>query len=43
MKNDGRVTKVIYYVMNLADYGELFNFLKFTPKFEEVLARYFFK
>ena len=42
-KRDGRVIKVIYYIMKIAEYGELYNFLQFTPIFSEKLARFYFK
>jgi len=42
-KADGRTAKVLYYVMKIAEYGELFNIIESTPKFPEKLARYFFK
>ena len=29
--------------MSIASYGELFKFLKLSPKFDEGLARYYFK
>lgn len=42
VKCDGREFPVIYYVMKIAENGELFKFLMHTPKFEENLARFFF-
>ena len=42
-KRDGREIKVIYYIMKIAEYGELYNFLQFTPIFSEKLARFYFK
>ena len=41
-KYDGRVIKVVYYVMKYADFGELYNFLEHTPHFSEDIARYYF-
>jgi len=41
-KYDGRVIKVVYYVMKYAEYGELYNFLEHTPHFSEDIARYYF-
>ncbi len=34
-----RVTSVCYYVMKLAEYGELFHFIEHTERFSEALAR----
>ncbi|KAL4490939.1 hypothetical protein ABPG72_008675 [Tetrahymena utriculariae] len=42
-KCDGREFGVLYYVMKIAENGELFKFLMHTQKFEEDLARFFFK
>lgn len=42
-KFDGRSWKVVYYVMNFAEYGELYSFLQYTPNFNENLARYYFQ
>ncbi|EAR92948.2 Serine/Threonine kinase domain protein (macronuclear) [Tetrahymena thermophila SB210] len=42
-KCDGREFGVLYYVMKIAENGELFKFLMHTSKFEEDLARFFFK
>ena len=42
-KHNGKVIKVIYYTMNIADFGELYKFLEHTPTFQENYARYYFK
>ena len=42
-KADGRTKKVLYYIMKLAEFGELYDVIESTPKFPEKLARYFFK
>lgn len=41
-KADGRQADIVYYVMRIAENGELFKFLMHTPKFDEELARFFF-
>lgn len=41
-KKNGRQIKVQYYVMKLAHFGELFNFIEETEEFNEKMARYFF-
>ena len=33
----------MYYVMEIAEYGELFNIIDATPIFSEKLARHYFK
>ena len=42
-KVDGRVEKVMYYVMKVAELGELYQIIENTPKFSESLARHYFK
>lgn len=42
-KFDGRSWKVVYYVMNFAEHGELYSFLQYTSSFNENLARYYFQ
>jgi len=42
-KADGRVKDVLYVVLELAQGGELFDFLMETGKFGEKLARYYFR
>lgn len=42
-KSDGRIKKVVYYVMELEKNCELFDFLDLTDNFPESLARFFFK
>jgi hypothetical protein len=42
-KRDGKIKKVIYYVMDIAEYGELYNIIDITTNFPEDLARYFFR
>ena len=42
-KADGRTFKVTYYVMKIAEFGELFNIIEETPKFPEKIARYYFR
>ena len=42
-KNSGKVRNVKYIVLELATGGELFDFIANTGRFEEPLARYFFK
>ena len=39
----GKVYKVVYYVMKIADYGELYKFLEITKSFKEKYARFYFK
>jgi len=41
-KFDGTCHSVAYYVMELAEHGELFQFLHDSPKFDERMARYYF-
>lgn len=43
VKNSGAKREVIYIVLELALGGELFNYIANTGRFEEPLARYFFK
>lgn len=42
-KQDGKIKKVIYYVMDIAEYGELYNIIDSTPSFSEYLTRHFFR
>ncbi|KRX00743.1 Protein kinase-like domain [Pseudocohnilembus persalinus] len=42
-KPDGRVFEVMYYVMKLADMGELFQIIDVTSNFSEKTARYYFQ
>jgi len=42
-KPNGKIVKVVYYVMRFAEYGELFEILQKTTSFSERLARYYFK
>ena len=42
-KKDGKIKKVIYYVMEIAEYGELYSIIDTTLNFPEEMARYFFK
>ncbi len=42
-KSDGSTRRVAYYVMKIADFGELYNIVEATPVFPENLARYYFK
>jgi len=42
-KKDGKIKKVIYYVMEIAEYGELYTIIDTTSNFPEEMARYFFK
>jgi hypothetical protein len=37
-----RKTPICYYVMKLAEFGELFKFIEHTDKFSEKLARTLF-
>ena len=41
-RTDGRITKVAYYVMKFAEYGELFKIIQNTPNFSEKCTRYYF-
>ena len=41
-KVDSVITKVVYYVMKFAEYGELLKIIQNTPKFSEKVARYYF-
>jgi hypothetical protein len=38
-KFDGRVIQVSYFVMKLADYGEIYEIIERSPNFSEKLAR----
>ena len=35
-----RKTEVCYYVMKLAEYGELYSFIEHTDRFNEDMTRY---
>ena len=37
-----RKTEVCYYVMKLAEYGELYSFIEHTERFDESMTRYIF-
>lgn len=37
-----RKTEVCYYVMKLAEYGELYSFVEHTERFDERMSRYIF-
>jgi serine/threonine protein kinase len=43
VKESGKVKKVSYIVLEFAKGGELFDFVSISGKFDEPLARYFFK
>ena len=43
MKTSGKSREVDYIVLELANGGELFDFISVSGRFEEPLARYFFK
>lgn len=43
IKSDGRKLNAVYYVMKLAELGELYNVIDLTPAFSENLARYYFR
>lgn len=43
IKNNGNKREVIYIVLEMAIGGELFNYIANTGRFEEPLARYFYK
>lgn len=38
-----RKTEVCYYVMKLAEYGELYSFVEHTERFDENMTRYIFE
>jgi len=40
--SNGSITSKVYYSMELVSNGELFNFIKVTPKFSDKLTRFFF-
>jgi serine/threonine protein kinase len=42
-KPNGKIIKVVYYVMKFAEYGELFEILQQTTSFSERIARYYFR
>jgi len=42
-KHNGKTQRVIYYVMKIADFGEIYKFLEHTPTFKEKYARFYFK
>lgn len=42
-KTSGKTKEVSYIVLELANGGELFDFIAISGRFEEPLARYFFK
>jgi len=42
-KFNGKVKKVVYYSMKIADYGELYKYLEMTRNFKEKYARFYFK
>jgi serine/threonine protein kinase len=42
-KFTGSSSKVVYFVMNIADYGELYQFLEANRSWQERHARYFFR
>ncbi len=42
-KFTGAVSKVVYFVMNIADYGELYQFLEGNRRWQENYARYYFR
>ena len=42
-KYNGKTQKVIYYAMKIANYGELYKFLEYTPSFKEKYARFYLK
>ena len=41
-KSNGKCLSVAYYVMEIAENGELFQFLQETPKFDEKVSRFYF-
>ena len=41
-KFEGTCYSVAYYVMKIAENGELFQFLQDTPRFDERVARFYF-
>ena len=43
VKTSGKQKEVDYIVLELANGGELFDFISTSGRFEEPLARYFFK
>jgi serine/threonine protein kinase len=43
IKSSGKQKEVSYIVLELAAGGELFDFISASGRFEEPLARYFFK
>jgi serine/threonine protein kinase len=43
IKRSGKQREVSYIVLELANGGELFDFISASGRFEEPLARYFFK
>jgi len=42
-KPNGSITRVCYYVMKFAEFGELFEIMQQTENFSESLARYYFR
>ena len=38
-----RKTKICFYVMKLAEFGELYSYIEHTERFEETMSRYIFK
>jgi hypothetical protein len=42
-KFTGATSKVVYFVMNIADYGELYQFLEANRSWQEKHSRYFFR
>jgi len=38
-----RKTHLCYYVMKLAEYGELYSFIEHTDRFDTNMTRYLFK